>query len=66
VQFELAWFARRGPLARLGLRAVLIVHAVLRLAVYGGLATMRHRPDSRVVEYRTLLHCAFTERVPRR
>jgi GT2 family glycosyltransferase len=61
-QFELAWFARRGPLARLAARGVLIIHALLRLGVYGGLAAVRGRQDRRVAEYGILLHAALTER----
>lgn len=63
-QFELAWFARRGPLARLGARLVLLVHALLRLTVYGGLAILRARQDRRVAEYAALLRAALSTRQP--
>jgi GT2 family glycosyltransferase len=59
-QFELAWFARRSPPARLGARLVLLVHALLRLAVYGGLAVFRGRRDGRVAEYAALLRAALS------
>jgi GT2 family glycosyltransferase len=62
VQFELGWFARRGRLARLAARGVLIIHALLRLGVYGGLAAVRRRRDRRVAEYGILLRAALTER----
>jgi GT2 family glycosyltransferase len=58
-QFEIAWFARRGPLTRFAARGVLIVHALLRLALYGGLAALRGRSDRRVSEYRILLRAAL-------
>lgn len=64
VQFELAWFARRGPLAQLAARGVLVVHALLRLAVYGGLAALRGRRDRRVGENTILLYAALSRHPP--
>jgi GT2 family glycosyltransferase len=63
-QFELAWFARRGHLAQLAARGVLIVHALLRLTAYGGLAVLRRRRDRQVGENRTLLRAALSRHLP--
>ena len=60
VQFEMVWFARRGRLAQLAARGVLVVHALLRLAVYGGLAALRRHRDRRVGENTTLLRVALS------
>ena len=64
VQFELAWFARRGPFEPIAARGVLIVHALLRLAVYGGMAALQRRRDRRTVEYLTLLLSALSRKTP--
>jgi GT2 family glycosyltransferase len=61
-QFELAWFARRRPLVRLGARLVLLVHSLLRLLVFGALAVLRGRRDRRVVEYAALFRAALSAR----
>jgi GT2 family glycosyltransferase len=63
-EFELAWFARRSPLVRLGARFVLFLHALLRLAVYGGLAVFRGHRDGRVAEYAALLRAALSPHPP--
>jgi N-acetylglucosaminyl-diphospho-decaprenol L-rhamnosyltransferase len=63
-QFELAWFGRRGAPVQLLARFVLLVHALLRLLVYGGLALSRCRGDERVAEYMVLLRAALSMRSP--
>ncbi len=64
VQFELAWFARRGPLMQLAARGVLVVHSLLRLVLYGGLAALRGSGDRRVGENTILLRAALSRRPP--
>jgi GT2 family glycosyltransferase len=59
-QFELAWFARRGPLVQLAARLVLLVHALLRLLIFGALTVLRGRRDRRVSEYAALLRAALS------
>jgi len=59
-QFELAWFARRGPWSRMGARGVLALHALLRMLVYGGLTLLRGRRDRRMDEYAALLRAALS------
>jgi GT2 family glycosyltransferase len=59
-QFELEWFARRGRLVQLAARAVLVVHALTRLAVYGGLGALRGKRDRRVIENAGLLRAALS------
>jgi N-acetylglucosaminyl-diphospho-decaprenol L-rhamnosyltransferase len=63
-QFELAWFARRGRLVALLARAVLLIHGVLRLIVYGALSVVRGRRDRRVAEYCALVHAALSAAAP--
>jgi N-acetylglucosaminyl-diphospho-decaprenol L-rhamnosyltransferase len=63
-QFELAWFARRGPLAVLLARGVLLLHGSVRLAVYGALAIVRGRRDRRVAEYGALVRAAVDTPAP--
>lgn len=58
-QFELEWFAARGRLAQLAARAVLVVHALLRLVVDGGVAALRRGSDRQLAEHRALLHAAL-------
>jgi GT2 family glycosyltransferase len=58
-QFELEWFARRGLLVQLAARVVLVVHALLRLILYGGLAALRGRRDGHMGEYTALLRAAL-------
>ena len=65
VEFELAWFARRGQVTKLAARAVLVVHALLRLAVYGGQAALRRRRDRQVDEYTALLRAAVSSHPPK-
>jgi GT2 family glycosyltransferase len=65
VQFELAWFARRGFLVQLAARGVLVVHALLRLALYGALSVARGRADRRLSEYASLLRAALSSRPAR-
>jgi N-acetylglucosaminyl-diphospho-decaprenol L-rhamnosyltransferase len=60
VRFELAWFARSGRLAQLGARGVLVIHALSRLILYGGLAALPGRRARRLGEYRTLLRAALS------
>jgi N-acetylglucosaminyl-diphospho-decaprenol L-rhamnosyltransferase len=64
VQFELAWYARQGGLATLAARCVLCLHAVVRMAVYGGLTILRGRPDPRLPEYAALMRAAIASRTP--
>jgi GT2 family glycosyltransferase len=59
-QFELAWFARRGGLAVLASRLVLIVHALARMSIYGAAALLRRSKDARVGEYAALLRAALS------
>jgi GT2 family glycosyltransferase len=58
-QFELAWFSRRGSLAQLAARFVLLVHALVRLAAYGPLTMVQSRRDARASEYAVLLQAAL-------
>lgn len=61
-QFELQWFARRGALAQLLARAVLVVHGLARVLLYGVRAIVRREPDARVGEYFALLRAALRAR----
>jgi GT2 family glycosyltransferase len=63
-QFELAWFSRRGAPAQLLARVLLVVHALLRLLVYGALAVARGGRDRRLPEYAALLRAALSVRSP--
>jgi len=60
VQFELEWFGRRGRLCQIAARAVLVVHAVVRLAVFGASGAVQRRQDRRVSENAALLRAAFS------
>jgi len=64
--FELAWFARRGPGAKLAARCVLLMHGLMRLLVYGGVAVLRGRRDGRLTEYAALLRAALSPDSPAR
>jgi GT2 family glycosyltransferase len=64
-QFELEWFARRGRLVQLVARGVLVMHALLRLIVYGGLSVLRGRRGGHMGEYTTLLRAALARRPSR-
>jgi GT2 family glycosyltransferase len=64
VDFELTWFGRRGASAELLARLNLIVHALMRLPIYGVLSVVNRRRDHRVREYAVLLRAALTSRVP--
>jgi GT2 family glycosyltransferase len=64
-QFELEWFAARGHLVQLAGRIVLVVHAVVRLALYGGLSVLRRRWDRRAVQQVALLRAALSRTVSR-
>jgi GT2 family glycosyltransferase len=64
-QFELEWFAGRGRLAKLAARAVLAIHALVRLALYGGLSALRRRRDGRLIEHAALLREALSRDAPR-
>jgi GT2 family glycosyltransferase len=64
-QFELEWFARRGRHAQLAARGVLVAHALSRLILYGGLATLRGRRGGQVDEYTALLRAALVRRPSR-
>jgi GT2 family glycosyltransferase len=61
-QFELEWFGRRGAHAQLFVRAVLVVHALARMLLYGGAGMLRARRDARVGEYLQLLRAALSPR----
>jgi N-acetylglucosaminyl-diphospho-decaprenol L-rhamnosyltransferase len=63
-EFELAWFARRGPLAVLLARAVLVIHALARLVVLGVLGAIRGQGRQGAGEHLWLLRAALTTRVP--
>jgi GT2 family glycosyltransferase len=65
-QFELEWFSRRGHLARLAARGVLLVHALVRVAVYGGMCALRLRRDPRVQENAALFRAALSRHHPGR
>jgi GT2 family glycosyltransferase len=58
VQFELAWFGRRGSVARLAARGVIVLHALLRLLAYSAKGVLRGNQLDRVREYRALLRAA--------
>ena len=55
VEFELAWFGRKGRMPQLAARAILVIHALCRLLIYWPQAVRRGRDDGRVAEYVTLL-----------
>jgi GT2 family glycosyltransferase len=63
-QFELAWFARRGPTALLLARAVLVLHALMRLILFAGLGAVHGRRDRRLGEYAALIRAALTTTSP--
>ncbi|MCW3068676.1 MAG: dTDP-Rha:a-D-GlcNAc-diphosphoryl polyprenol, a-3-L-rhamnosyl transferase [Solirubrobacterales bacterium] len=58
--FELEWFAGRGHFVQLAARGVLAVHALVRLAIYGALGTIRRRRDRRIAENKALLRAALS------
>lgn len=62
VTFELDWFAARGTAALIAARAVLALHALVRLAVHGGSALLLRRGDSRLREDAVLLRASLTPR----
>jgi GT2 family glycosyltransferase len=62
VQFELEWFRRRGRIWQIAARAVIAVHAVARLAIFGIGGAVRGRSDSKVSENVALLRAAFSTR----
>jgi hypothetical protein len=62
--FELAWFARRGAVAVLLARVVLVIHALARLLLFGALSAVRGRRDRRVGEYRALIGAALATKAP--
>jgi GT2 family glycosyltransferase len=64
-EFELAWFRRRGRAAELMTRVNLIVHALMRLVIYGVLSALHRRRDDRVREYTALVRAALSPRLPR-
>jgi N-acetylglucosaminyl-diphospho-decaprenol L-rhamnosyltransferase len=61
-QFELEWFARRGALAKILARAVLVLHGLARVLLYGAGGLVRGRRDGRVREYIALLRAALSTR----
>jgi GT2 family glycosyltransferase len=61
VQFEVEWFAKGRRLAPIAARVVLVVHALVRLIIYGLPALLRRRSDQRVVEQRALLRAAISK-----
>jgi GT2 family glycosyltransferase len=65
-QFELQWFAHRGRSAELAARTVLILHAVVRLALYGGSRLLGQRADRHISEQVALLRSAVSPRKARR
>jgi N-acetylglucosaminyl-diphospho-decaprenol L-rhamnosyltransferase len=60
VRFELEWFGRRGRGTRLAARLVLVVHALLRMLLYGCIGILRGRRDDRVPEFAALLRAAVS------
>jgi GT2 family glycosyltransferase len=66
VEFELAWFGRRGRSAKLIARVNLILHAMMRLFVYGLLSVLHGRRDDRLGEYAALIRAALSPGVPTR
>jgi hypothetical protein len=60
VQFELAWFAPRGPVVVVLARFVLLTHALLRLGLYGSRGLVRRGRERRVAEYTALLRATIT------
>lgn len=64
VDFELAWFARRGALAVLLARAVLVIHGLARVLLFGALSAARGRGDRRVGEYLALIRAALATKAP--
>jgi len=64
VDFELAWFARRGALAVLLARAVLVIHALARLLLFGALSAVHGRRDRRLGEYLALIGAALATKTP--
>jgi N-acetylglucosaminyl-diphospho-decaprenol L-rhamnosyltransferase len=63
-QFELSWFARRGRLVELAARAVLILHAVSRIAAFGATARLGRSREPRAAEFKALLRAALARRPP--
>jgi GT2 family glycosyltransferase len=63
--FELSWFAPRGIAAQLAVRAVLVVHALARLAVYGALMLVGRRDGRAIAEHAALLRAALSTAPPR-
>lgn len=59
-RFELEWFGRRGGLAVLGARAVLAIHALVRLPAVGIADALRRREPRRAREQLALLRAAFS------
>jgi GT2 family glycosyltransferase len=58
-EFELEWFSSRGRAAQMSARGVLLVHALLRMALYGALSAAGRRRDGRVGEYAVLFRAAL-------
>jgi hypothetical protein len=46
-------------------RGNLIVHALMRLVIYGVLSVLHRRRDDRVREYTALVRAALSPRLPR-
>lgn len=65
VLFELEWFGARGRLAVVAARGVLVLHAVVRLALFGGMQVLTRRRDVRIREQVALLAAALTTRTRR-
>jgi hypothetical protein len=63
-RFELAWFARKGRPAQWAARGVLVLHALVRLIIYGALSALRGRWDRRMFEYTALLQAALSGILP--
>jgi GT2 family glycosyltransferase len=62
VEFELSWFARNGRLKALLARAVLVIHALLRLGIYAPLEIFPRSGHRRLREHLVLLRSALTWR----
>jgi GT2 family glycosyltransferase len=61
-QFELDWFARRGAGTQVLARAVLVVHALTRMVLFGVRGALSGRRDARVGEYLALIRTALSPR----
>jgi len=59
-EFDLRWFSRRGPFATVCARAVMSIHALLRIVLYTAALPVRRRwARGNVAEFRGLLRVAL-------